>query len=274
MYEPEIFAKHNQVCLEIAALALDKVGNFTWKPDHSDMIVDVGCGPANILVEVLLPAFKGKFAKCFGTDLSQEMIEFAGKKYGDQKNLQFLQMDIMEVDEFLGKFGQVDHVVSTFLIHYLPDQETGLKNIFKLLKPGGDLFSVHIFRMGVFATYEHMDQNAKWNKYFDNLKQFVPASQKSKKPVEDFRGQLEVCGFTDVVVEIMEDKIQLPNYNNMIRFIKGVVAQVNKIPEDRRMEYAKDFVDYGLANGCLKTLPTGELYYELKVLMAFAKKSE
>ena len=58
----------------------------------------------------------------------------------------------------------------------MPDQDRGLKNILKLLKPGGDFLSVHAATAGVFEVYEHMDKNDKWNKYFDNLKGYVPSS--------------------------------------------------------------------------------------------------
>lgn len=275
MYEPEIFAKNNQGTLNGTRTALEKIGHLIqWKPDNSDIILDIGCGPGNVLIDVVLPHFKGKYSKCYATDLSDKMIEFAQKRYGDREDVAFQQLDIMNVDALLAKAGPVDHVVSSFVLHWIPDLQGGLKNIFKSLKPGGDFFTVHCRESGVFDIYEYMDKNPKWNCYFDNLKQFVPSSHKSDQPEEDLRKQLTDCGFTEVVVESIPNKKRADNADALKVLFSSGFPQIHRIPSDKRKEYLEDSYNYGVEKQLITVEESGAVSLVFNLFIAYAKKPD
>lgn len=151
---------------------------------------------------------------------------------------------------------------------------SGLKNVFKLLKPGGDFASVHPCSTGGFDIYEHMDQNPKWNHFFDNLKQFVPTSHKSQQPEDDLRDQLTKCGFIDIVIELVDRTIIFVDNAAFKRYLSSILVQINNIPEEQRMEYVEDVFDFGTKQDIFKCMDTGEVFFNLSLFAVFAKRAE
>lgn len=276
MHQPEIYDLNNKPPREGTAMALRKYSHLIkWRGDNQDTVMDIGCGSGNVLLGLILPVIRGKFSIIYGTDLSEKMIEFCKKQYSGMENMKFIVMDILKDNsDFVNTYGQMDHVFSTYAIHWLPDQPKGFDNIFNLLKPGGDLFSVHLLSSPYFDILKHMDQNEKWSPYFDNLTQFVPFTQDSKQPEEDLRKVLENKGFTDVFTEVFNQEVLLDNYQQLLLFLKGVIGQIDRIPEERQMEYVKDFFRYGLKNGIFECKVSGEAIMSANVVILYAKRPE
>lgn len=97
-------------------------------------ILDVGCGPADIL-EFLPPQ-----CTYWGFDISSPYIAHARKRFGDRG--QFFDREFTSSD--LDKIPSMDVVIATGLIHHLDDEtaETLLKTISDALKPGGRLITL------------------------------------------------------------------------------------------------------------------------------------
>lgn len=129
MLATEIYEKNNHGIGLAVSAALKRKGHLIqWSPDDKDTVLDFGCGTGNVLVDVVLSSFEGKYSHCYGVDISQQMIRFASQKYAARSDLQFLTMDIYaEVPQFL-KLSPVDHIVSTFALHWLTDFEAGLRD--------------------------------------------------------------------------------------------------------------------------------------------------
>jgi SAM-dependent methyltransferase len=100
------------------------------RPRPSDRILDIGCGPGNMLP--FLPA-----CHYLGVDVNPEYIKTARKRYGDRGQFVCERVSHHNVAE-LGAF---DIVLALGLTHHLDDEEAG--NLFRLghaaLKPGGRL---------------------------------------------------------------------------------------------------------------------------------------
>lgn len=71
--------------------------HFRWNYDGDDSLLDIGCGPGDVLLDFIVPVMPKKFYKVVGVDLSSEMIEFSRGKCLSEK-ISFYQMDIS--DEF------------------------------------------------------------------------------------------------------------------------------------------------------------------------------
>lgn len=57
------------------------------------ILLDIGCGAGDVLVEVILPKLQGKVLEVVGADISKEMVNYATETYRS-KFLKFLKVDI------------------------------------------------------------------------------------------------------------------------------------------------------------------------------------
>ena len=93
-------------------------------------VLDIGCG-AGVLAEALMSSG----AEVSGFDASQEMIALARKRLGGSADLRVSRLGEplpYEDDSF-------DDAVSSLVFHYLPDWSLALREVRRVLKPGGRL---------------------------------------------------------------------------------------------------------------------------------------
>lgn len=102
------------------------------KPKYGDRLLDVGCGPCDILEH--LPDIE-----YVGIDMSQRYIDRAKKQFGYRGTFICQELSSVMLDE-LGKF---DTVVAFGVLHHLNDDEVLklLEHVHSALKPGGKLFT-------------------------------------------------------------------------------------------------------------------------------------
>lgn len=111
------------------------VKTFNLKP--GEKILDAGCGTGR-LVPYLLAAV-GPSGMVVAVDFAAQMIEIARKKYS-ASNLIFLQADVLQLplpDNFF------DRIISLALFPHLPEKDKALREFYRLLQPGGELYIVH-----------------------------------------------------------------------------------------------------------------------------------
>ena len=101
-----------------------------------EQVLDIGCGAG---VETILASMMtGPTGKVVGVDIVPEMLQKAETNVGltDVKNVTFQKISgeklALPNDTF-------DVVISNGAINMIPDKETALKEIFRVLKPGGRL---------------------------------------------------------------------------------------------------------------------------------------
>jgi SAM-dependent methyltransferase len=105
------------------------------RPRPGDQILDVGCGPADILDH--LPG-----VDYFGFDISPSYVESARKRFGERGR--FFCERVSEARAFLDREGRFDIVLAIGILHHL-DRDEAL-DLFRLarraLKPGGRLVTL------------------------------------------------------------------------------------------------------------------------------------
>lgn len=123
------------------------------KPDA--VVVDLGCGPANLLIELALLNPQARFV---GIDLSAEMLRYATELRDSvgAVNVSFVKADITQ-DTGLAA-AAADVVMSNLSLHHLPERNmlaACVHESVRLLKPGGELHLLDFGSLKRTATTEY-----------------------------------------------------------------------------------------------------------------------
>lgn len=125
-------------------LLLDKVGDpalrrrarkiiLATDPKEGERILDVGCGDGFYLY---LLSNLGIKLHLFGSDLDPNAL-ISAKQILAGKNIKLGQGDLMKGLSF--KEGYFDKIIMSEVVEHLPNDVKGLKEVFRILKPGGVL---------------------------------------------------------------------------------------------------------------------------------------
>ena len=137
--------------------------------DKPFTFLDVGCGNGWVVKKI---SKNNNCKKAIGIDKSKKMIEQASKKMDNIKE-EFIHTDI-ESWKYRGKF---DFVFSMESLYYADSIERALQKIYKLLKPGGQLFCGTDFYTDNKATARwasimkiqmHLHSKKEWRQLFFN----------------------------------------------------------------------------------------------------------
>lgn len=79
-----------------------------------------------------------------------------------------------------------------------------MENLYKMLKPGGDMLLSFLASNPVFNIYEKMSQNLKWKPYMKYMKQYLSPFHNSKNPEEDMEKILSEIGFVSRFCRVQE----------------------------------------------------------------------
>ncbi len=96
-----------------------------------ETILDVGCGGGWLVRELALRVPQGRI---LGMDLSDEMVERARRASSNVRNAEFV---VGSVDAIPRAPDSFDKVISVESSYYWPDPAAGIREIFRVLRPGG-----------------------------------------------------------------------------------------------------------------------------------------
>ncbi len=99
-------------------------------------LLDAGCGPGYLAVKIA-GAFPG--VEVTGIDISRDALELAGKLASDQpagRSPRFLEANI---DQLPLADSSADFIVSTLALHHWPNPDRSFREIYRVLKPQGQV---------------------------------------------------------------------------------------------------------------------------------------
>jgi arsenite methyltransferase len=99
---------------------------------RGDRIVDVGCGPGFYAAELLDQV--GEDGAVVGLDASPQMLAVAAHRCEGHANVEFHQADATSLPV---EDGSCDRVVCVQVLEYVADVDTGLRELHRVLRPGG-----------------------------------------------------------------------------------------------------------------------------------------
>lgn len=139
--------------------------------DNPRKIADIGCGPGNS-TNVLAERFPHSYI--LGVDNSENMIEKARKDY---QNLDFKLCDVGT--DLLNLDHDFDIVFSNACIQWIPDHNKLLRNMMKILKPGG-ILAVQIpmnYEEPIHKIIKEVSTSDKWKGEFNYTRAMYNLSQ-------------------------------------------------------------------------------------------------
>jgi SAM-dependent methyltransferase len=157
-------------------------------------VLDVGCGSG---WATRLMAEKASSGRVVGIDISDEMIALARET---SKPFSNVELKVASAESLPFQDGEFSHAFSMESLYYYADVLVALKEIKRVLKPGG-----------VFVTVVDLyEENRPSHQWIEQLK--VPVHLLS---IQDYRSLLERAGFINVRDQRLHDPTPVPeNYNS------------------------------------------------------------
>ncbi len=162
-------------------------------------VLDLGCG-SGWATRTLAELVEGGPGVAVGLDISDEMIFRARAASRYVENILFA---ICPADEIPWMDEYFDRVLSIESFYYYPDQEAVIRELFRVLAPGGCAFIL-------INLYNENPYSLRW---VDQLK--VPVHARSEN---DYRRMLEEHGFAPVTVEHIPDLTPTPEHYSGVWF--------------------------------------------------------
>ncbi|KIC01288.1 methyltransferase type 11 [Flavobacterium sp. JRM] len=183
---------------------------------NGDRVLDVAAGAG----EQTITAAKrvGKSGYVLATDISSNILEYA-KEIAKQNGLKNIETKVMDGENLTLEDEKFDAVISRVGLIYFPDQHRALKEMLRVLKPGGKVAAI------VYSTPEK-------NKFFSIPVSIIRNRAKLAPPLSGQPGPFslgsegvieklfQTAGFINVRSEYVDSPLQLFSTKECIRFEK------------------------------------------------------
>jgi ubiquinone/menaquinone biosynthesis C-methylase UbiE len=151
-----------------------------------ERVLDLGCG-AGWATRRLAQAVEGGPGMAVGLDISNEMIDRAREASGEIEDVLFVKA---AADEIPWRDEYFDKILSIESFYYYPDQEAVLRELYRVLAPGGRIFIL-------INLYRENPYSLRWVEELN-----VPVHARSEK---EYAGMLEAHGFEAVEITHIPD---------------------------------------------------------------------
>ncbi|XP_073821506.1 juvenile hormone acid O-methyltransferase-like [Musca autumnalis] len=245
MNKPRLYHDSNRTAKEDAGQAITKLAKqLQCRPEGGDSFIEIGCGPGDISMNYIYPLMPENFGKLLFTDVSLEMLDFFKNTYQIPNKCELKLLDIATKNQLPSDLeGQFDHIISSLVLHWVPDNRTALRNMFKLLRPsGGDCILTFFGYNNIFDANKMMSSNPKWSQYMNiDVDRFVSPLHYSPNPKEEFKQMMEEAGFCNISIDIRQGIYLYDNFENFKENIIPVCGIFDCIPKSRHLEFFDDY---------------------------------
>ncbi|KAJ3657563.1 hypothetical protein Zmor_009356 [Zophobas morio] len=270
--DPVQYSKSCQLQLSMATHFLDTYFNLLNVKNNAT-ILDLGAGDASVTLEALLPRLPN-FNKLVVCDKSRNMVNFAKNRFHDER-IETVQMDIIDYDKSLK--GYFDHIFSFLCLQQIPEDRTpeALRNIFEMLKPGGNIFSTLVVDVCFYEIWETMVKEKKWPPAMAGFKSIIPSYRSSDNPREKLMFLLKNAGFDVQVCNYEKRKFTYDGLNEFMDHSLSIIPILKIGSQDERTKFLEDFKEAVRKCSLLRidsTSDGGQVHYFYSVLVACALK--
>ena len=240
-WDAQEYEKHSQGQQKWARELIEKISL-----EGKENVLDLGCGDGKVTAEISKLVSKGKI---IGVDNSTEMIKMAKDKHSTDiyPNLSFQEMDAenLNFNDFF------DLIFSNAALHWIKDQKSAIKGMFKSLKQGGMV----LIQMGGKGNAEGIVDvlsdlliEQKWNTYFNgfDFPFYFPG-------INEYETLFLDCGFTLKRIQLIPKKKDHAGIESLKGWIRTTwLPYTQRVPEEEREKFidivAKRYVERYPAN--------------------------
>ncbi|GFR26105.1 uncharacterized protein TNCT_683451 [Trichonephila clavata] len=222
---------------------------FGWGDLSDDIVMDIGCGNPKIKFCDLLLGLFPKVKKVIAIDKKSHLIAYikCGKK---NPKIDFEYGDIEDRSTLENWEGKISKVVSSHCFHQLKDHETAFKNVYLLLKPGGEAALLFCLQSGYVGWHVDLVNDPKWKKYYNGNSPEIPLTQFSNPASSFYKNLAEEIGFKIVFCE--KDRIGVPFESD--ESWKGAIFNLAlssfKIPDELKEEFKEYLYETFMKYNC------------------------
>lgn len=225
--------------------------------------IDLGCGTGRDAY--ILSKLVGESGKVLGIDMTDEQLEIAQKhidimtkKFGFRKpNIEFKKGYIEELDKLGIKDNSVDVIISNCVVNLSFDKLRLLNEIFRVLKPGGELYFSDVFASRRIPVE------------LKNNPVLISECIAGAFYIEDFRREVTKLGYPDVrIVSSREIEVTNPEIKQKIGRVK-LYSQTLRVFKLNDLEDRCE--DYGQIAIYLGTIPQEPHLFKLDANHLFEK---
>lgn len=184
------------------------------RPNGNVSLLDIGCGPGNVTMELLLPLLPETYDRVVASDIAPVMIENAKNFYNplESGRISFEILDIDSVEDtnrFSSKHKPFDHITSINCLQYSNNQRQTFTNIYELLKPDGDCFIMLVANNPLYDFFLAQSEKDNYKDRLSHVKDIISPYQNSKDTEAQVRTILQPIGFKTIKVEVLHSTYQL-----------------------------------------------------------------
>jgi ubiquinone/menaquinone biosynthesis C-methylase UbiE len=245
--------------------ATDKMlGMAAISNGHRVLDVAAGAGEQSITAAKKV----GPSGYVLATDISSNILEYA-QQMARQSGVNNIETKVMDGENLTLEDETFDAVISRVGLIYFPDQQKALKEMLRVLKPGGKVAAI------VYSTPEK-------NKFFSVPVSIIRNRAKLPPPLPGQPGPFSLgaegiiekafsqAGFINVKSELVESPLLLPSANDCVRFEKesfGALHQMmsglsdsekESVWEEIERELRKFESETGFTGPCEMVVAVGE----------------
>ncbi|XP_077488978.1 juvenile hormone acid O-methyltransferase-like [Amblyomma americanum] len=152
--------------------AMDSVC-FKQPRSANPQYLDVGSGPGNYTREVLLPRLR-PYRQVVASDKSLSMMQFAKDNFSDPDvSYELLDIESDDYKRLLDEYGQFDRVYSFMTFHYVHDLDQAYRNVFRLLKDGGEFLAVSFTGAAITDVWHRLHGMEPWHRFMHDPRELL-----------------------------------------------------------------------------------------------------
>lgn len=220
-------------------LAFETLQNFPLNRDET--ILNVGCRSGRVAAYL---SSKVPLGKVIGLDPSAGMIDFARANHNQNlfHNLSFVHQDVLKGFSP----STFDRIVSFSALHWTPEQDLFLENVYQALKPRGKiLFTIPAAPLkGINATFADLSAKAEWKEYFQKYHH-----PRKKYTATEYRAFLEKAGFRNIEVETLRFHYAFETVRELIDCYRAFAPFLLILPKPKHAQFLEDFA-HSYINHC------------------------
>ena len=186
----------------LAGIAESPVGQRLLRNGESVRILDVGTGTALIPIELFRRPVN---ASVWAVDLAAEMLILAERNVRDVAMHGRILLEQADAKSLPYGVAEFDLVMSNSIIHHIPEPVDALREMVRVLAPGGALFVRDLLRPETAAEVEGLVAKHAAHES-ERSQQLFRQSLHAALTVSEVRGLLAECGWSPECVEQTTDR--------------------------------------------------------------------